>query len=56
MDGAAKRKGRTPAVFAVLFLLLFVFMVLDLAQAFVPLTFGEAFWALLGKGTRHIAS
>jgi iron complex transport system permease protein len=51
LDGAAKRKGRTPAVFAVLFLLLFVFMVLDLAQAFVPLTFGEAFWALLGKGT-----
>ncbi len=51
MDGAAKRKGRTPAVFAALFLLLFVFMVLDLAQAFVPLTFGEAFWALLGKGT-----
>lgn len=51
MDGVAKRRKRTIAVFAALFVILFIFMVLDLAQAFIPLTFEEAFWALLGKGT-----
>ncbi|NLX46700.1 MAG: iron ABC transporter permease [Euryarchaeota archaeon] len=51
MDSVAKRKRRTTAVLAGLFLILFVFMVLDLAQAFIPLTFEEAFWALLGMGT-----
>ena len=50
MAGAAKRR-RTTTVFATLFLILFFFMVLDLTQAFIPLTFQEAFWALLGRGT-----
>ncbi|KAF5071126.1 Hemin transport system permease protein HmuU [anaerobic digester metagenome] len=51
MDSVAKRRKRTMAVFATLFVILFIFMVLDLAQAFIPLTFEEAFWALLGRGT-----
>ena len=51
MDSIAKRRRRTTAVFAALFIILFIFMVLDLAQAFIPLTFEEAFWALLGRGT-----
>lgn len=51
MESVAKRKRRVTMVFATLFIILFLFMVLDLAQAFIPLTFEEAFWALLGKGT-----
>jgi len=51
MQDAPKRKRRTITVFAALFAILFIFLVLDIAQAFIPLTFSEAFWALLGKGT-----
>jgi len=51
MEGVAKRRKRTTTVFAALFIILFFFMVMDLAQAFIPLTFEEAFWALLGRGT-----
>ncbi len=51
MQDASKRKRRTITVFAALFSILFIFLVLDMAQAFIPLTFSEAFWALLGKGT-----
>lgn len=47
----AQRRRRTTIVFVVLSLILLVFMVLDLAQAFIPLSFEEAFWALLGRGS-----
>ena len=39
------------AVFATLSLILLTFMVLDLTQAFIPLSFEKAFWALFGIGT-----
>jgi len=45
------RGRRIVAVFAALFLLLLVFMVLDLAQAFIPLSFTDSFWALFGQGS-----
>jgi iron complex transport system permease protein len=51
MDSVAKKRKRTIAVFAALFVLLFIFMVLDLAQAFIPLTFREALLALFGIGS-----
>lgn len=52
MDRVAGRKKRVTAVFATLFVILFIFMVLDLAQAFIPLTFEEIMQALIGQGTR----
>ncbi|MCG7841167.1 MAG: iron ABC transporter permease [Methanomassiliicoccales archaeon] len=51
MENVAKRRRRTITVFAALFIILIIFMVLDLAQAFIPLSFEEAFWALLGTGS-----
>ncbi|MCE5296766.1 MAG: iron ABC transporter permease [Euryarchaeota archaeon] len=45
------RRRRTAVVFVALFLILFAFIVLDLTQAFIPLTFSEAFWALFGVGS-----
>ena len=51
MDGVAKKRKRTITVFATLFVLLFVFMVLDLAQAFIPLSFIDALLALFGIGS-----
>jgi iron complex transport system permease protein len=44
-------KRRVIAVFAALFLLLLAFIVLDLTQAFIPLSFEKAFWALFGIGS-----
>ncbi|OPY31390.1 MAG: Cobalamin import system permease protein BtuC [Methanomassiliicoccales archaeon PtaU1.Bin124] len=51
MDGVAKRHKRVLTVFAFLFILLLVFMVLDLAQAFIPLPFFDALQALFGYGS-----
>ena len=51
MDSVAKKRKRTIAVFAALFVLLFIFMVLDLAQAFIPLSFKDALLALFGIGS-----
>jgi iron complex transport system permease protein len=51
MDGIAKKRRRTISVFAALFVILFIFMVLDLTQAFIPLSFEDAFWALFGIGS-----
>lgn len=51
MDGVAKRHRRKVTVFLATFLILIIFMVLDLAQAFVPLSFTDAFWALFGIGS-----
>ncbi|MDD1772706.1 MAG: iron ABC transporter permease [Methanomassiliicoccales archaeon] len=51
MDSVAKRRRRTFSVFAVTFLILFIFLILDLSQAFIPLSFEDAFWALLGQGS-----
>ncbi len=50
MKGVVTRR-RLITVFAALFLILLAFMVLDLTQAFIPLSFEKAFWALLGIGT-----
>ena len=38
-------------VLATLFAILLVSMVLELTQAFIPLSFGDAFWALFGVGS-----
>ena len=46
-----KGRRRLIAVFAALFLILLIFMVLDLTQAFIPLSFEDAFWALFGIGS-----
>jgi len=51
MDGIAKKRRRTILVFAAIFVILFIFMVLDLTQAFIPLSFEKAFWALFGIGS-----
>jgi len=51
MDGIAKKRRRTISVFTALFVILFIFMVLDLTQAFIPLSFEDAFWALFGIGS-----
>lgn len=51
MDAVAKRRKRTITVFATLFLLILIFMVLDLSQAFISLSFTDAFWALFGIGS-----
>jgi iron complex transport system permease protein len=51
MKGIMNRRRRTTMVFAALFLILFIFMVLDLTQAFIPLSFEDAFWALFGVGS-----
>jgi len=51
MDTVAKRRRRTATVFALAFLLLLVFMVLDLSQAYVTLSFQDAFSALFGQGS-----
>ncbi|MFA5311854.1 MAG: iron chelate uptake ABC transporter family permease subunit [Methanomassiliicoccales archaeon] len=51
MGGTMTRRKRTATVFAALFLILFVFMVLDLAQAFIPLSYSDTFWALFGIGS-----
>jgi iron complex transport system permease protein len=51
MDAVAKRRKKMIMVFATLFLTIFVFMVLDLAHAFIPLSFADAFWALFGIGS-----
>ncbi|QLH75288.1 MAG: iron chelate uptake ABC transporter family permease subunit [Methanomassiliicoccales archaeon] len=51
MKGSRKRRVRVLTVYIALFALLFVFMVLDLTQAFIPLSFSEAFWALFGVGS-----
>ena len=56
MDGVAKkRKKDDRGLRGPVRRYLFIFMVLDLAQAFIPLSFEEAFWALFGIGseTRH---
>jgi len=50
MNGIKGRR-RLIAVFAALFLILLIFMVLDLTQAFIPLSFEHAFWALFGIGS-----
>jgi iron complex transport system permease protein len=50
MKGIVTRR-RVIAVFATLSLILLTFMVLDLTQAFIPLSFEKAFWALFGIGT-----
>jgi len=46
-----KGRRRLIAVFAALFLILLIFMILDLTQAFIPLSFEDAFWALFGIGS-----
>lgn len=51
MNGTVKKRKRTTFVFAALFIILFIFIVLNLAQAFIPLSFQEAFWALIGQGS-----
>ncbi len=51
MVNVAKRRRRVITVFATLLAILIIFMVLDLTQAFIPLSFEDAFWALLGSGS-----
>lgn len=51
MDGVAKKRKRIFIVFLTLSIIILVFMVLDLAQAFIPLSFVDAFWALFGVGS-----
>jgi len=51
MKSIIKGRRRLIAVFAALFLILLIFMVLDLTQAFIPLSFEDAFWALFGIGS-----
>lgn len=51
MDSVAKKRRRTLLVFVATSFLLFIFAVLDLAQAYIPLSFEDAFWALLGQGS-----
>lgn len=45
-----KRRVRVLSVFVVLFVILFISILLDLTQAFYPLSLSEAFWAIFGKG------
>jgi len=51
MDAAEKKRKRVVTVFAVLAVLITVFLVLDLAQAFIPLSFYDALQALFGYGS-----
>jgi iron complex transport system permease protein len=47
----AKRRTKVLMVTAALSIILMIFAVLDLAQAFIPLSFKDAFMALFGRGT-----
>jgi iron complex transport system permease protein len=51
MKSIIKGRRRLISIFAALFLILLIFMVLDLTQAFIPLSFEDAFWALFGIGS-----
>jgi len=51
MDSVLRKRRRTITVFAATSLMLFIFMILDLTQAFIPLSFEDAFWAMFGQGS-----